>query len=951
MSTDKNKIIIRGAREHNLKNIDVEIPRNKLVVITGLSGSGKSSLAFDTIYAEGQRRYVESLSAYARQFLGLMEKPDVDYIEGLSPAISIEQKTSSRNPRSTVGTVTEIYDYLRLLFARIGQPHCPSCGKKIERQTVQQIVDAILDLPEGTKFQVLAPVVRGRKGEYQQIFTEARRDGFVRVRVNGETRDLSEEIKLDKKFKHNIEIVIDRLMVDKSMKTRLTDSVETALHLAGGLVLIDVIGAEEIMFSEHFACVECGVSIEELAPRLFSFNSPYGACPTCNGLGTRMEVDPALLVPDPKKSLKEGAVLAWGEGRDGWYFTQLRAVADHYNFSLDTAWEDLPEHVRHVVLYGTGDEELTFTYERTNGKMQAEFKSTYEGIIPNLERRYKQTDSNYIRTWIEGFMNVRPCPECNGARLRKEVLSVLIQGKSIHDITRLSIGAAQEFFETLPLTEREQHIVHQIMKEIRERLSFLVGVGLNYISLDRTASTLSGGEAQRIRLATQIGSQLVGVLYILDEPSIGLHQRDNSRLIATLQRLRDLGNTVIVVEHDLETIEAADWLLDMGPKAGIHGGEIVAAGPPEKVAKSRRSVTGAYLSGRKAIPIPAKRRPGSGALLTLHNASGNNLKNVTAEFPLGTLTVITGVSGSGKSTLINETLYAALAREIMKSKSNPLPYEKITGIGHIDKVIDIDQSPIGRTPRSNPATYTGVFTHIRDLFTQLTESKIRGYKPGRFSFNVKGGRCESCQGDGIIKIEMHFFPDVYVTCEVCKGKRYNRETLDIKYKGKTIADVLDMTVEEALDFFSNIPSIRRKLQTLHDVGLGYIHLGQQATTLSGGEAQRVKLATELSKVATGRTLYILDEPTTGLHFEDIKMLLRVLNRLVDKGNTVIVIEHNLDVIKTADWIIDLGPEGGDGGGEIIATGTPEQVAETPGSHTGRYLQKELAKHGAAADAA
>ncbi len=951
MSTDKNKIIIRGAREHNLKNIDVEIPRNKLVVITGLSGSGKSSLAFDTIYAEGQRRYVESLSAYARQFLGLMEKPDVDYIEGLSPAISIEQKTSSRNPRSTVGTVTEIYDYLRLLFARIGQPHCPSCGKKIERQTVQQIVDAILDLPEGTKFQVLAPVVRGRKGEYQQIFTEARRDGFVRVRVNGETRDLSEEIKLDKKFKHNIEIVIDRLMVDKSMKTRLTDSVETALHLAGGLVLIDVIGAEEIMFSEHFACVECGVSIEELAPRLFSFNSPYGACPTCNGLGTRMEVDPALLVPDPKKSLKEGAVLAWGEGRDGWYFTQLRAVADHYNFSLDTAWEDLPEHVRHVVLYGTGDEELTFTYERTNGKMQAEFKSTYEGIIPNLERRYKQTDSNYIRTWIEGFMNVRPCPECNGARLRKEVLSVLIQGKSIHDITRLSIGAAQEFFETLPLTEREQHIVHQIMKEIRERLSFLVGVGLNYISLDRTASTLSGGEAQRIRLATQIGSQLVGVLYILDEPSIGLHQRDNSRLIATLQRLRDLGNTVIVVEHDLETIEAADWLLDMGPKAGIHGGEIVAAGPPEKVAKSRRSVTGAYLSGRKAIPIPAKRRPGSGALLTLHNASGNNLKNVTAEFPLGTLTVITGVSGSGKSTLINETLYAALAREIMKSKSNPLPYEKITGIGHIDKVIDIDQSPIGRTPRSNPATYTGVFTHIRDLFTQLTESKIRGYKPGRFSFNVKGGRCESCQGDGIIKIEMHFLPDVYVTCEVCKGKRYNRETLDIKYKGKTIADVLDMTVEEALDFFSNIPSIRRKLQTLHDVGLGYIHLGQQATTLSGGEAQRVKLATELSKVATGRTLYILDEPTTGLHFEDIKMLLRVLNRLVDKGNTVIVIEHNLDVIKTADWIIDLGPEGGDGGGEIIATGTPEQVAETPGSHTGRYLQKELAKHGAAADAA
>ncbi len=951
MAANQDKIIIKGAREHNLKDIDVEIPRYKLVVITGLSGSGKSSLAFDTIYAEGQRRYVESLSAYARQFLGLMEKPDVDYIEGLSPAISIEQKTSSRNPRSTVGTVTEIYDYLRLLFARIGQPHCPSCGKKIERQTVQQIVDAILELPEKTKFQVLAPVVRGRKGEYQQIFTEARRDGFVRVRVNGETRDLSEEIKLDKKFKHNIEIVIDRLVVDRSMKTRLTDSVETALHLAGGLVLIDVIGSDEIMFSEHFACVECGVSIEELAPRLFSFNSPYGACPTCNGLGTKMEVDPSLLVPDPKKSLRDGAILAWGEGREGWYFTQLRAVAEHYNFSLDDAWDSLSDEARHVVLYGTGDKELTFKYEKTNGKMQAEFKSTYEGIIPNLERRYKQTDSNYIRTWIEGFMNTRPCPECNGARLRKEVLSVLIQGKSIHDITRLSIGAAQKFFETLPLSEREQHIVHQIMKEIRERLSFLVGVGLDYISLDRTASTLSGGEAQRIRLATQIGSQLVGVLYILDEPSIGLHQRDNSRLIATLQRLRDLGNTVIVVEHDLETIEAADWLLDMGPKAGIHGGEIVAAGPPAKVSRSRRSVTGAYLSGRKTIPVPERRRPGSGALLTLHNASGNNLKNITAEFPLGTMTVITGVSGSGKSTLINETLYAALAREIMKSKSNPLPYEKITGIGHLDKVIDIDQSPIGRTPRSNPATYTGVFTHIRDLFTQLTESKIRGYKPGRFSFNVKGGRCESCQGDGIIKIEMHFLPDVYVTCEVCKGKRYNRETLDIKYKGKTIADVLDMTVEEALEFFSSIPSIRRKLQTLHDVGLGYIHLGQQATTLSGGEAQRVKLATELSKIATGRTLYILDEPTTGLHFDDIKMLLRVLNRLVDKGNTVIVIEHNLDVIKTADWIIDLGPEGGDGGGEIIATGTPEEIAEIPGSYTGEYLKKELAKNRATAGVA
>ena len=943
---EKEKILIQGAREHNLKNINVEIPRNKLVVITGLSGSGKSSLAFDTLYAEGQRRYVESLSAYARQFLGLMEKPDVDFIEGLSPAISIEQKTAGRNPRSTVGTVTEIYDYLRLLFARIGRPHCYKCGRPIERQTVQQIVDAVMSLPEGEKFQVLAPVVRGRKGEYVQLFEEARRDGFVRVRVDGKVRDLSEEIKLEKNIKHNIEIVVDRLIVEPGMKTRLTDSIETALNLAGGIVLIDVIGKEELLFSEHYACVDCGVSMEELAPRMFSFNSPYGACKVCNGLGTRMEVDPDLVVTDGSLSIAEGAISVWGENRDGWYFNQLKAVAREYGFSLDQPWNTLTEEQKQVVLYGTGERELKFTYERAGGRVQAEFWGKFEGVIPNLERRYKQTDSNYIRQWIEGFMNVRPCPACNGARLRPEVLSVFIQGKNIHDVTRMSIGQAQRFFDTLELTEREQQIVHQILKEIRQRLGFLVNVGLDYITLDRNAGTLSGGEAQRIRLATQIGSQLVGVLYILDEPSIGLHQRDNSRLIQTLKNLRNLGNTVVVVEHDQETIEAADWVIDLGPRAGIHGGEVVAAGPPNLIAANEKSLTGAYLSGRKSIPIPGKRRPGNGQFLKLYGARGNNLKQVDVAFPLGTLIVVTGVSGSGKSTLINETLYAALAREIMKARTTPLPYERISGLAYIDKVIDIDQSPIGRTPRSNPATYTGLFTHIRDLFAQIGESKIRGYKPGRFSFNVKGGRCEACQGDGIIKIEMHFLPDVYVTCEVCKGKRYNRETLEIKYKGKSIADVLDMTVEEALEFFAHIPPIKRKLQTLFDVGLGYIHLGQQATTLSGGEAQRVKLAAELSKVATGRTLYILDEPTTGLHFEDIKLLLGVLNRLVDKGNTVIVIEHNLDVIKTADWIIDLGPEGGDAGGRIIATGTPEQVAEVKESYTGQFIRRLLEKEAA-----
>ena len=953
MSTDRSgtmaerdKIVIQGAREHNLKNINVEIPRNQLVVITGLSGSGKSSLAFDTLYAEGQRRYVESLSAYARQFLGLMEKPDVDFIEGLSPAISIEQKTSSRNPRSTVGTVTEIYDYLRLLFARIGKPHCYQCGKPIERQTVQQIVDAVMALPQGTRFQVLAPVVRGRKGEYAQLFEEARRDGFVRVRVDGEVRDLASEIKLEKNYKHNIEIVVDRLIAEPGIKTRLTDSIETALNLASGLVLIDVIGQKEIMFSEHYACVDCGISMEELAPRMFSFNSPYGACKTCNGLGTRMEVDPNLVIEDENLSISEGAISVWGENRDGWYYNQLKSVAREYGFSLDQPWKTLTEEQKHVVLYGTGERELKFTYERGNGRIQAEFYGKFEGVIPNLERRYKQTDSNYIRQWIEGFMNVRPCPACKGARLRPEVLSVTIQGKNIYDVTRLSIGEAAKFFNELNLTEREQQIVHQILKEIRQRLGFLLNVGLDYITLDRNAGTLSGGEAQRIRLATQIGSQLVGVLYILDEPSIGLHQRDNARLINTLKNLRNLGNTVVVVEHDQETIESADWVIDLGPRAGIHGGEVVAAGPPNLIAANDKSLTGAYLSGRKRIPIPKKRRPGNGHSLRIYGARGNNLKNLDVEFPLGKLIVVTGVSGSGKSTLINETLYAALAREIMRAKTTPLPYDRLSGLEHIDKVIDIDQSPIGRTPRSNPATYTGLFTPIRDLFSQLSEAKIRGYKPGRFSFNVKGGRCEACQGDGIIKIEMHFLPDVYVTCEVCKGKRYNRETLEIKYKGKSIADVLDMTVEEALEFFAHIPVIKRKLQTLYDVGLGYIHLGQQATTLSGGEAQRVKLAAELSKVATGRTVYILDEPTTGLHFEDIKMLLGVLNRLVDKGNTVIVIEHNLDVIKTADWIIDLGPEGGDAGGRIVATGTPEQVAEVKASYTGQFIRRLLEKESA-----
>ncbi len=938
---EKEYLIVKGAREHNLKNIDVEIPRNKLVVITGLSGSGKSSLAFDTIYAEGQRRYVESLSAYARQFLGLMEKPDLDYIEGLSPAISIEQKSSSRNPRSTVGTVTEIYDYLRLLFARIGVPHCYNCGKPIERQTVQQMVDAILALPNGAKFQVLAPVVRGRKGEYREIFDTARRDGYVRVRVDGAVKDLSGEIKLDKNKKHNIEIVVDRLINEPGIKTRLTDSLETALHLAEGLVLIDVAGEKEILFSEHFACVDCGISVGELAPRLFSFNSPFGACPTCNGLGSTMEVDPEMVIPDPKLSINEGAIATWGDNFEGWYLGQLKTVAKEFSFSMDTPWEKLKKEQQRIVLYGSGDREMRFVYARENGKMSAQFTSKYEGVIPNMQRRYVQTDSQWIRTWIEGYMNKKSCPTCAGARLKPEALAVKIRDLSIHDVTRKTVKASNQFFESLNLSAREKTIAHQIMKEGRERLGFLVNVGLDYLTLDRDAGTLSGGEAQRIRLATQIGSQLVGVLYILDEPSIGLHQRDNRKLIDTLMHLRNLGNTVIVVEHDQETIETADWVIDLGPGAGKDGGTVVAVGTPRQVESNQKSLTGAYLSGRRYIPIPAVRRASNGAFLEMRGAQGNNLKNVDLKIPLGVFNCVTGVSGSGKSTLINETLYRVLARELNNAKEQPLQFRQLLGLQHLDKVIDIDQSPIGRTPRSNPATYTGLFTEMRDLFTHVPEAKVRGYKPGRFSFNVKGGRCEACSGDGIIKIAMHFLPDVYVTCEVCKGKRYNRETLEIKYKGKSIAEVLDMTVEEAVEFFLHIPTLKRKLQTLHDVGLGYIHLGQPATTLSGGEAQRVKLATELSRVATGRTIYILDEPTTGLHFEDVKMLLGVLNRLVDMGNTVIVIEHNLDVIKTADHIIDLGPEGGDGGGYIMAQGTPEAVAQNAKSYTGQFLSSAL----------
>ena len=935
-----DSIVIRGAREHNLKNIDVEIPRNQFVVITGLSGSGKSSLAFDTIYAEGQRRYVESLSAYARQFLGLMEKPDVDYIEGLSPAISIEQKTTQKNPRSTVGTVTEIYDYLRLLFARVGHPHCYVCGDPISRQTPQQIVDQILQFPEGTRILVLAPVVRGRKGEYRDLLEEIKREGFLRVRIDGKVYAVDEPIRLNKNIKHTIEVVVDRLKVQPKIRQRLTESVEIALQLAGGLVSIqNAETGEEHLFSEHFACPKCGISIEELEPRLFSFNSPYGACPTCDGLGQKQEIDPRLIVPNPDLSIKQGAIAPLGEQRDSWNYEMIRSLAEAMGFSLDVPWKDLPDEVKRVILYGTGEQKIRFRFERTESKF--EFTSKYEGVINNLYRRYRQTSSQSIRDWIESFMNQVPCPDCGGARLKKEALGVKVGGKTIAEVTAMNIRQAYAFFQNLELSDREQTIAHQILKEIRARLEFLLNVGLEYLTLDRTTGTLSGGEAQRIRLATQIGSQLVGVLYVLDEPSIGLHQRDNKRLIHTLHKLRDLGNTVLVVEHDRETIEHADYVIDLGPGAGTHGGHVVATGTPQEIRNHPDSLTGKFLRLEEHIPIPETRRPGNGEFLVLKGARGNNLKNLTVQFPLGKFICITGVSGSGKSTLVNETLYPILARHFYSSKLIPLPYDAIEGLEHVDKVIDIDQSPIGRTPRSNPATYTGVFTQIRDLFSQLPEAKIRGYKPGRFSFNVKGGRCEACQGDGVKKIEMHFLPDVYVTCEVCKGKRYNRETLEIRYKDKTIADVLDMTVEEALAFFDKIPAIKRRLQTLYDVGLGYIRLGQQATTLSGGEAQRVKLATELSKIGTGRTVYILDEPTTGLHFADIRRLLDVLNQLVDRGNTVIVIEHNMDVIKTADWIIDLGPEGGDRGGEIVFEGTPEEIIHCPDSYTGQFLKEEF----------
>ncbi|MEJ2635273.1 MAG: excinuclease ABC subunit UvrA [Calditrichia bacterium] len=935
----KEYITIKGAREHNLKNISLQIPRDQFVVVTGLSGSGKSSLAFDTIYAEGQRRYVESLSAYARQFLGLMEKPDVDYIDGLSPAISIEQKTTHRNPRSTVGTVTEIYDYLRLLFARIGHPHCYNCGAPIEKQTPQQIVDKILQLPEGNRIQIMAPVVRGRKGEYRDLIDEIKKEGFVRARIDGKLTELDQEIKLSKNIKHNIEIVVDRIKIRPDIRQRLAESVEVALKMGSGLVIAEnVEDASEELFSEQFACMNCGISYEEIEPRMFSFNSPYGACPACDGLGTKLEIDPRLVVSNPVLSIEKGAIAPVGEKRNSWYFEMIEALSRRYHFEMSVPWKELPEKIQQLILYGT-TEKVKFIFEREESHF--EFTSKYEGVINNLYRRYKQTSSQHIRDWIEGFMNQIPCPECGGTRLRKEALGVKINDLNIAQVTAKNVKEGIRFFEDLILTEKEEIISHQILKEIRARLVFLQDVGLEYLTLERTAGTLSGGEAQRIRLATQIGSQLVGVLYILDEPSIGLHQRDNMRLINTLLRLRDLGNTVLVVEHDRETIEHSDYVIDLGPGAGKQGGEIVATGTPEEIESNPASLTGQYLSYQRYIPVPENRRQGSGKHLLLKGAQGNNLQHVDVKFPLGKFICITGVSGSGKSTLINETLYPVLSRHFYNSKLIPLPHEELRGLKHVDKVIAIDQSPIGRTPRSNPATYTGLFTLIRDLFAQLPESKIRGYKPGRFSFNVKGGRCEACQGDGVKKIEMHFLPDVYVTCEVCKGKRYNRETLEIRYRDKSIADVLDMTVSDALEFFDKIPAIKRKLQTLNDVGLGYIHLGQSATTLSGGEAQRVKLSTELSRVSTGNTVYILDEPTTGLHFADISLLLSVLNQLADKGNTVIVIEHNMDVIKTADWIIDLGPEGGDAGGLIIAEGTPEDLAENSISHTGYHLKKEL----------
>jgi len=938
----QKNIIVKGAREHNLKNVDVEIPRDKLVVFTGLSGSGKSSLAFDTIYAEGQRRYVESLSSYARQFLGQMEKPQVDYIEGLSPAISIDQKTTSKNPRSTVGTVTEIYDYLRLLYARIGIPHCPVCGREISRQTVDDIVDSVLELPEGTRIQVMAPIARGKKGQFVKELESAKKDGYVRVRVDGIIYDLSEKIELDKNKKHNIEIVVDRLVVKESIRSRLADSIETATGLSNGILLIDVIGGEEKLYSLDYACPEHGVSIEELEPRMFSFNNPFGACPTCSGLSVFMKPDPNLIVPDKNLSLRQGAIKASGwNNADGGTIAQMymEGIANKYCFTLDTPFKDIPADGVDAIMYGTKGEKLKLT--RKNEYGTGSYMTAFEGICNNIERRYKETTSDWSRAELEQCMSTAKCPECHGARLRKESLCVTVGGINIDEFANKSIVKAIEFLDSLTLTDREQMIAKLIVKEIKDRLTFLRSVGLGYLTLARSSASLSGGESQRIRLATQIGSSLVGVLYILDEPSIGLHQRDNEKLLNTLRNLRDIGNTLIVVEHDEDTMRAADYIVDVGPGAGIHGGNIVCTGTAEDIMNCKESITGQYLSGRKKIPVPAKRRKGNGKSLKIIGARENNLKNIDAEIPLGEFVCITGVSGSGKSSLINEILYKRLVTELNGAKKVAGAHTDILGIDNLDKVIAIDQSPIGRTPRSNPATYTGVFNDIRDLFASTAEAKARGYKANRFSFNVKGGRCEACQGDGIVKIEMHFLADIYVPCDVCKGARYNRETLEVKYKGKNIYDVLEMTVEEGLEFFSSIPKIKRKLQTLYDVGLGYVKIGQPATTLSGGEAQRVKLSTELSRRSTGKTVYILDEPTTGLHTADVHKLIEVLHRLVDNGNSVIVIEHNLDVIKTADWILDLGPEGGDEGGEIIAQGTPEQVAATEGSYTGQYLKKLL----------
>ena len=939
----QDSIIIKGARVHNLKNIDVEIPRNTMTVVTGISGSGKSSLAFDTIYAEGQRRYVESLSSYARMFLGQMEKPDVDSIDGLSPAISIDQKTTSKNPRSTVGTVTEIYDYLRLLWARIGVPHCPKCGKEIRQQSVDQIIDQLMALPQGTRMQVLAPVIRGRKGEYQKVFEDARRSGFVRVRVDGSIYDLSEDIKPDKNLKHTIEIVVDRLVVKPDIVRRLTDSVETATRLSGGLVVIDRLGAgEELTFSQNYACPDCGISIEELTPRMFSFNNPYGACPTCDGLGMKMEVDPERVVPNGRLSLNQGALKASGfqtMDENSISRTYMRAMSEKYGWSLDTPWDELPKSARKMILYGTGTETLDVRFSWEGGKHKPR---PFEGIIPNLQRRYMDNFTTQAsKEDIEACMSAIPCAACRGRRLKKEMLAVTVGGKNIAEFCELSITDALNFAEGLELTEKERQIADLILKEIRSRLRFLQNVGLEYLTLSRSSGTLSGGESQRIRLATQIGSSLMGVLYVLDEPSIGLHQRDNDKLLATLKRLRDLGNTLIVVEHDEDTMLAADCIVDVGPGAGVHGGEIIAVGTAREIMECKDSLTGQYLSGARRIPVPAVRRKGSGNVLRVLGARENNLKNVDVNIPLGTFTVVTGVSGSGKSSLVNEVLYKALAARLNGARDRAGKHDGLQGLEHLDKVIAIDQSPIGRTPRSNPATYTGLFGDIRELFSKTQDAKARGYGPGRFSFNVRGGRCESCSGDGLIKIEMHFLPDIYVPCDVCKGKRYNRETLEVKYKDKNIHEVLDMTVAEALPFFENLSKIRKKLQTLYDVGLSYVKLGQSSTTLSGGEAQRVKLATELARKATGRTIYILDEPTTGLHAYDVHKLIEVLQKLVDGGNTVVVIEHNLDVIKTADYVIDLGPEGGDRGGNVVACGTPEEVAEAEGSHTGRYLKKIL----------